>query len=125
MKPLRVAMTLALFASAGYHDTGALYDLVKPSKNAMAPTGQWNHVVITCSGSRIGIELNGEQVTELDADQWTEKYLCPDSSRHKFGTSGVALLLSEWFVGADAHTEPQIGTGENDRLGIELPAECR
>jgi len=34
---------------AGYHDTGAIYDLVKPSKAAMKPIGQWNHVVITCN----------------------------------------------------------------------------
>jgi hypothetical protein len=27
-------------ASAGYHDTGAIYDLVKPSRNAMKPAGE-------------------------------------------------------------------------------------
>ncbi len=30
--------------TAGYYDTGALYDLVKPAKNAMKPAGQWNHL---------------------------------------------------------------------------------
>ena len=34
--------------TAGYHDTGAIYDLVKPRKNAMKPVGEWNHIVITC-----------------------------------------------------------------------------
>ena len=38
---------------AGYVDTGALYDLVKPKRNAMKPVGEWNHVVITSAGSRI------------------------------------------------------------------------
>src|SRR5206468_7637960 len=33
---------------AGYHDTGALYDLVKPQRNAMRPAGQWNHLEIAC-----------------------------------------------------------------------------
>ena len=33
---------------AGFHDTGAIYDLVKPKKNAMKPAGEWNHIVITC-----------------------------------------------------------------------------
>ncbi len=69
---------------AGYHDTGAIYDLVKPSKNAMKPAGQWNHVVIACDKSRIRIELNGEQVAEMDLDQWTEDYVRPDGTRHKF-----------------------------------------
>jgi hypothetical protein len=34
--------------TAGYHDTGAIYDLVKPTKNAMKPAGEWNHIVVTC-----------------------------------------------------------------------------
>ena len=28
----------------GFHDTGAIYDLVKPTKNAMKPAGEWNHI---------------------------------------------------------------------------------
>ena len=69
---------------AGYHDTGAIYDLVKPLKNAMKPAGHWNHVVITCNDNRIRIELNGERVTEMDLDRWTESFVRPDGTRHKF-----------------------------------------
>ena len=47
-------------STAGYHDTGAFYDLVKPSENAMKPVGQWNHMVITCDGPKLSVELNGE-----------------------------------------------------------------
>ena len=36
---------------AGYHDAGAIYDLVKPRKNAMRPAGEWNRMVITCDNS--------------------------------------------------------------------------
>src|SRR5437016_1438911 len=32
---------------ASHHDTGAIYDLVKPTKNAMKPVGEWNHIEIT------------------------------------------------------------------------------
>src|SRR3989440_2217783 len=46
-------------SGAGYHDTGAIYDLAKPSKNAMKPAGQWNHIVITCNKDLILVELNG------------------------------------------------------------------
>src|SRR5919109_418377 len=35
---------------AGYHDTGAIYDLVKPAKQAMKPAGEWNHLMIRCDG---------------------------------------------------------------------------
>src|SRR3954447_24518550 len=69
---------------AGYHDTGAIYDLVKPSKQAMKPVGQWNHIVITSDRNVIEVELNGEKVTRMDADEWTKPFERPDGSRHKF-----------------------------------------
>jgi hypothetical protein len=73
--------------TAGWHDTGAIYDLVKPSKNAMRPPGQWNHMVITCDGPKLSIELNGELVTRMDLDQWTAPNRRPDGSLHKFGVA--------------------------------------
>ena len=69
---------------AGYHDTGAIYDLVKPAKAAMKPIGQWNHVVITCNKNLIEVELNGVKVTKMDLNEWTKPYLRPDGTRHKF-----------------------------------------
>ncbi|MFN3649853.1 MAG: DUF1080 domain-containing protein [Armatimonadota bacterium] len=69
---------------AGYHDTGAIYDLVKPARNAMKPAGEWNRMRITCDRSRIEVELNGERVTRMDLDQFTEPYRRPDGSEHKF-----------------------------------------
>jgi hypothetical protein len=70
--------------TAGYHDTGAIYDLVKPTKNAMKPVGQWNHMVITCSKNLITVELNGEKVNHMDLDEWTEPNKRPDGTSHKF-----------------------------------------
>ena len=69
---------------ADFHDTGAIYDLVKPSKNAMKPVGEWNHIVISCDRNRIAIELNGEPVTRMDLDEWPTKNLRPDGTAHKF-----------------------------------------
>ncbi len=69
---------------AGYHDTGAIYDLVKPKKNAMKPVGEWNRIVITCDRKAIKVELNGELVTTTDLDLWTELFKRPDGSAHKF-----------------------------------------
>jgi len=70
--------------TADYHDTGAIYDLSKPTKNAMRPAGEWNHIVITCDKNLIEIELNGERVNRLDLDQWPEKFKRPDGTDHKF-----------------------------------------
>lgn len=69
---------------AGFHDTGALYDLVKPSKNAMKPRGEWNRMLVTCDKSHITVEINGSQVTRADLDQWTVANKRPDGSEHKF-----------------------------------------
>jgi hypothetical protein len=70
--------------TAGYHDTGAIYDLVKPTRNAMRPIGEWNHIVITCNRNLITVELNGEAVTKMDVDEFTEPNKRPDGTAHKF-----------------------------------------
>ena len=70
--------------TAGYHDTGALYDLVKPTRNAMRPVGEWNQLHVTCDKNLIVIELNGEEVTRMDLDEWTKANERPDGSAHKF-----------------------------------------
>jgi hypothetical protein len=69
---------------ASYHDTGALYDLAKPTKNAMKPIGQWNHIEITCDRSLIAVTLNGEGVTRADLEQFSEPNKRPDGTTHKF-----------------------------------------
>ena len=78
-----------LEAHFGSPDLDEILDnhLVKPSKNAMKPAGQWNHVVIACDKSRIRIELNGEPVTAMDLDQWAETSQRPDGTGHKFGVA--------------------------------------
>jgi hypothetical protein len=68
----------------GYHDPGALYDLVKPTKQMQKPAGEWNHIVITSDKSRIAVELNGEKVVDADLDQFVKPNLRPDGSAHKF-----------------------------------------
>lgn len=79
-----IEMAIDDTATAGYHDTGALYDLAKPTKNAMRPAGEWNHVEIRCQGPIIEIELNGEQVTSVNLDEWKTPNRRPDGSEHKF-----------------------------------------
>lgn len=70
--------------TAGYVDTGALYDLSQPTRNAMHPVGEWNHIEITCRGALIQIVLNGEKVNSIDLDAFTKPNLRPDGTAHKF-----------------------------------------
>ena len=69
---------------AGFVDTGALYDLSKPSRNAMKPAGEWNHLRVAAKGSVIDIELNGEQVNHIDLARFAEPNKRPDGTPHKF-----------------------------------------
>ena len=68
----------------GFHDTGAIYDLVMPKTNAMNPAGEWNHIAVTSDRNRISVELNGKVVTRMNLDEWTESNRRPDGSKHKF-----------------------------------------
>jgi len=70
--------------TAGYVDTGALYDLSKPTKNAMKPVGEWNHIMLECVGPKVLIAVNGEVVNKVNLDEFTQKNLRPDGTRHKF-----------------------------------------
>jgi hypothetical protein len=69
---------------SGYDDTGALYDLVKPTKAMRKPTGEWNHIVITSDKHLIEVELNGTKVTRMDTREWTKPNIRQDGSNHKF-----------------------------------------
>jgi alpha-3'-ketoglucosidase len=91
---------------AGMHDTGAIYDLIKPARNAMRPAGQWNHAVITCDRNIITVELNDEKVTRMDLDEWTQPGKRPDGSTHKF----TGLVFKErprsGYIGLQDHGSP-------------------
>ncbi|HUU95613.1 MAG TPA: family 16 glycoside hydrolase [Phycisphaerae bacterium] len=73
--------------TVGKHDCGAIYDCLAPRKNTAKPPGEWNHVVLTCKGPKINIELNGAQIIDMDLDQWTDPHQNPDGSQNKFNTA--------------------------------------
>lgn len=91
--------------TAGYHDTGAVYDLVKPRRNAMKPVGQWNHLVVTCDRALITVEVNGEVVTRMDLDEWTAPNRRPDGSSHKFDIA-YRDHPREGYIGLQDHGSP-------------------
>ena len=55
--------------------TGALYDVVAPTKNMSRPANEWNKARITCKGKRIQINLNGEDIIDYETDRLTRGYL--------------------------------------------------
>jgi hypothetical protein len=71
-------------AKVGRNDSGALYDAVAPSVNAMKPAGEWNHIEITADKNLVKVVLNGRQIVEADLDRWTEPHKNPDGTPNKF-----------------------------------------
>ena len=100
-----IEMAIDDTTTAGFVDTGALYDLSKPSRNLMKPVGEWNHVEITCDGPMISIVLNGEKVNSINLDEWTEPGKRPDGSEHKFGKV-MASHPRKGYIGLQDHGSP-------------------
>ncbi len=57
----------------GQHDHGGIIRTAAPSKNMSRPPGEWNRMVVTCVGSHLVVELNGEQIIDTQLDQGAMK----------------------------------------------------
>ena len=86
--PVHTGIEMQVFDSHGKapdkHSDGAIYDIIPPAKTVSKPAGEWNHAVITCKDNLISIELNGEKVSGMDLNQWTEAGKNPDGTKNKF-----------------------------------------
>ncbi len=72
---------------AQYGMVGALYNAKPPSKDVTRPAGEWNRYTITCQDSRLALVFNGEQVLNIDLNDWTEPNKNPDGTRNKFSVA--------------------------------------
>ncbi len=84
---------------------GAIYDCLSPSKNALRKTGEWNHYTISCKGNKIMVVLNGEQIIDMDLDQWTVPHKNPDGTPNKFRTA-LKDMAREGHIGFQDHGQP-------------------
>lgn len=89
----------------GKHDVGAMYDCLAPTKNTCKAPGEWNHMVITCQGPKIQVELNNEKILDADLDQWTEPNKNPDGSKNKFKTA-YKDMARKGHIGFQDHGNP-------------------
>ncbi len=87
----------------GVHDTGAIYDLVAPTKNTQKPVGEWNHMTITAKGPKISVSVNQVEVSSIDLDRWTQAGKRPDGSSHKFKDLVVKELNRPGYFGFQDH----------------------
>lgn len=66
---------------------GSFYDGKAPSHDAANPPGEWNDFRLTCRGPRIQIAINGEQVIDVNVDDWDTAGQNPDGTTNKFKTA--------------------------------------
>lgn len=90
---------------AGMHDFGAIYDLVAPSKNASQGAGEWDHVEVRCEGPHIAVKVNGEQVAEINVEDFDKPGLRPDGTKHKF-RKAIKDMPREGYLGFQDHGQP-------------------
>lgn len=77
-------------------ENGALYDLVPISRHAGRPAGEWNSVEITCRGPHLSVKVNGEAVSAINCDDFTQPGVCPDGEKHKFKLNGQPRAVKDF-----------------------------
>ncbi len=55
--------------------SGAVYAVAGAKKQMYKGTNQWNKYVLTCKGTRIKVEYNGELVVDVDTRDYTEPFM--------------------------------------------------
>jgi hypothetical protein len=87
------------------HAFGAIYDLVPAKEAADKPPGEWNHVVLTCKGPLITVQVNGKEISKMNVDEFKDRGKRPDGSRHKFGVA-VKDMARVGYIGFQDHGHP-------------------
>ena len=70
-----------------------------PRVYAQKPSGQWNHMTITATGSRLTVTLNDNEVSSIDLDLWTLPGKRPDGSMHQFKERAIAWMARTGYLG--------------------------
>jgi hypothetical protein len=66
---------------------GAFYDCQAASADPANPVGEWNRLKLSCSGSKVSLEINGVLVNEFNIDRWDTAMKNPDGTKNKFSTA--------------------------------------
>jgi hypothetical protein len=73
-------------------DCGAVVKVAAPTKNAAKPPGEWNRMIITCTGTQLQVDLNGLRVNDLDLAEASSRSI-PNSGAIGFQDWGHPV----WF----------------------------
>jgi hypothetical protein len=100
--PAYVGMEIQILDNAWYKEnlkglrdvqhTGAIYDVVAPSKDVTKPIGEWNVYRITAKGRNIIINLNGTEIVNANLDDYKDR-----ANKHP------GLLRDKGHIGLQSH----------------------
>jgi len=92
--PVQDGLEIQLMDNEGFQKThgkkedrklnASFYDGKAPRKDASRPVGEWNDLVLRCDGPHIQVTLNGEQVIDVNIDDWDTPGRNPDGTPNKF-----------------------------------------
>jgi hypothetical protein len=112
----RIGFEVQLYGDYGVEPTksgtGAIYDVIAPTKNASRVCGQWNTLEVTAIGPKVKVVLNSETVQNVNFDNY-EKLRC---------------RLRRGFIRLTDHGDPvsyrnirirEIGIGERKKAAVK------
>lgn len=67
-----------------YGMVGAIYNAQPPVKKVQKPVSEWNRFTITCNDNKMSLVFNGEEVWNIDLNNWKEPHQNPDGTKNKF-----------------------------------------
>ena len=107
-RPIQLSFEVQLFDATGTavgpkQVCGALYGCLAPTRVASRPPGQWNHIAVTCKGSRMMVVLNGEKVIDTDLAQWSVPGRNPDGSSNPLAVA-YKDMARQGAIALQAHT---------------------
>jgi len=87
------------------HVVGAIFDVMAPTRQLPIEPGEWNSMTIVARGSRIHVRLNGEDIIDMNLDDWTEPHKNPDGTPNKFEKAYKDMARSG-RIGFQDHGDP-------------------
>lgn len=78
----------------------AIFGHLAAKESAVKKPGEWNRMTVTCQGPKIGILLNGRQVTDIDMQLWKSAKTNPDGSEiPPWLSTPLAELKTRGYIG--------------------------
>jgi sugar phosphate isomerase/epimerase len=87
------------------HGVGAIFDVLAPTREVPITPGIWYKYVITAVGPNIRVWLDGENILNINLDEWTEAGKNPDGTPNKFRTAYKDMARAG-SIGLQYHGNP-------------------